>query len=196
MAKVNSPEWKEKISKALKGRKAWNKGITGYKKKPCSWKDKKNISDGVKMAWADGKFSKVDYSKSAEQRKNLSEARKRFYREHPEAAKEHSDKLKGKMVGRKNPNYGKKHIGLNGGEDNTFWKGGVSTLNYRGIGWDRISEDLRKERKKCEVCGTKKDLRVHHKIPYRISKDNSKNNLMVVCNKCHGKIEYPRKSKN
>ena len=43
-----------------------------------------------------------------------------------------------------------------------------------------LRDKLIKERKKCEICGSKKDLQIHH-----IKYNNDEENLMVVCRKCH-----------
>ena len=152
---------------------------------------KKNIQTGVEKSWKDGKFKDVDYSKSDIQKKKISEARLKFYREHPEAAKEHSDRLKGRFTGKDNPNYGKKHEGINAGEKNAFWKGGVATLTWRGLGWKRRSKEIRKrDNNTCQGCGSRGNLQVHHIIPYRISKDNSDKNLITLCNHCHQVREW------
>lgn len=38
----------------------------------------------------------------------------------------------------------------------------------------------------CQKCGiTGKSLDIHHKIPFLISRDNSLNNLITLCRKCH-----------
>jgi very-short-patch-repair endonuclease len=77
---------------------------------------KQNIQKGVKQAWSSGQYKSVDYSKSLAQRRRLSDTKKEFYQQHPEVAREHSEKLKGKMIGSNNPNFGKKHPGLNLGK--------------------------------------------------------------------------------
>lgn len=37
----------------------------------------------------------------------------------------------------------------------------------------------------CQLCGAKGWLCVHHKIPFRISRDNSMDNLITLCKVCH-----------
>lgn len=41
----------------------------------------------------------------------------------------------------------------------------------------------------CAFCGTTKNVQIHHIIPYRITKDNSINNLIPLCPKHHITIE-------
>jgi len=42
----------------------------------------------------------------------------------------------------------------------------------------------------CQMCGrfAKGNLQLHHKIPIKISHDNSWNNLIPLCSSCHGLI--------
>ena len=41
----------------------------------------------------------------------------------------------------------------------------------------------------CAICGTTKNLQVHHIIPFRYTNDNSQSNLIPLCIKHHKKIE-------
>lgn len=196
MAKVGSKEWLESISNSLKGRVPWNKGKSGYKKKPFSDTDKEHIREGVKKAWQEGKYDSVDYSKSDAQKKKLSKAKKLFYKNHPEAAKKHAEKLKGKMTGEKNPNYGKKHKGINAKEKNHFWKGGIAFEPYDDE-FDRAFKRTIREREgfKCFLCfKTQKEngkaLHVHH-IDYE-KKHTTEDNCMALCNSCHPKTQKNR----
>jgi len=68
--------------------------------------------------------------------------------------------------------------------------------NYRGIKirtktkvWIKISKKLRNNNK-CSICGIDENLVVHHIIPYKINQNNNIDNLVVLCRKCHGKIEH------
>ena len=54
-----------------------------------------------------------------------------------------------------------------------------------GRNWRRIRKEVLKRDGKCMHCGTTKKLEVHHIIPFRISKSNSMNNLIVLCKSCH-----------
>lgn len=103
-------------------------------------------------------------------------------------------KLKSSLskIGRKNPMYGKK------GESAGHYKGG-SKRKYgtasRGAGWKIIRKKIKeRDNYKCRGCGiseleTKQNLQVHHKIPYKCTKNNSEDNLITLCSKCHAKQE-------
>ena len=75
---------------------------------------------------------------------------------------------------------GKKHFN---------WVGGRS--RYRGLGWEYTRKQVwKRDGYKCKSCG-KDDCRLdaHHIVPYRISKDNSMNNLITLCTSCHTRTE-------
>ncbi len=47
---------------------------------------------------------------------------------------------------------------------------------------------IKKERKRCESCGTTKNLHVHHRVPVWLGgKICSANNVRVLCKQCHRK---------
>jgi 5-methylcytosine-specific restriction endonuclease McrA len=59
--------------------------------------------------------------------------------------------------------------------------------------WNRIRKIVyKRDNWICQVCGKhcREDIQCHHKIPYRISKDNSLGNLITLCRKCHIKEEH------
>lgn len=95
-------------------------------------------------------------------------------------------------LGELNPMYGKK------GKEGGHWKGG-SKRKYgnasRGIGWKSIKYDIKnRDNHKCRICGRTAEevgtyLQVHHIVPYKCEEDNSNDNLITVCPKCHTKIE-------
>lgn len=75
---------------------------------------------------------------------------------------------------------------------------------YYGDGWMKIAQSIRERDQVCQKCGkTPRDngraLDVHHKIPARISRDNSPENLIALCMSCHHAInvleqyDYPLK---
>jgi len=59
----------------------------------------------------------------------------------------------------------------------------------RGSQWKKIRAEVLNSFPFCAVCGTTKNLQVHHIVPFRITKDNSKSNLIPLCTKHHKKIE-------
>ena len=79
----------------------------------------------------------------------------------------------------------------NVGEKNGRYRGGVSSA--RGVGWrDARLKCIKSKKGICEVCGGK-GRHVHHKLPFRFFTDckhaNKQSNLMLVCAKCHPKVE-------
>jgi hypothetical protein len=74
---------------------------------------------------------------------------------------------------------------------------------WYGIGkarWKKLSKEvLLRDNFTCQKCGrnlTKYKYQCHHKIPYAISKDNSKGNLVSLCTKCHMKEEAKVRKRN
>ena len=56
--------------------------------------------------------------------------------------------------------------------------------------WDHIRRMVyARDNFRCVMCGIKGKLHAHHIVPIKISKDNSMNNLVSVCGKCHRKLE-------
>ena len=79
------------------------------------------------------------------------------------------------------------------GKNHPNWQGGKTPESERRLHnkkWKRISKEMRNKFKECQCCKSKKDLIVHHKIPYMISRDDSEGNLLVLCRHCHGVIEW------
>lgn len=69
------------------------------------------------------------------------------------------------------------------GSENPNWVGG--TDKYRGIDWkEQRKKALERDNHVCKRCDEKGNV-VHHIIPYRISKDNSLDNLITFCKACH-----------
>ena len=63
-------------------------------------------------------------------------------------------------------------------------------FDYGWTGWERIiRKKILKRDIVCQMCGSKKNLRVHHIIPIRAGGTEDENNLITVCNKCHQIIE-------
>lgn len=93
------------------------------------------------------------------------------------------EKIRKSKIGEKNAWYNAF------GDKNPNWRGGKIT--YRGKGWVGIREQVkRRDGKKCRRCGSKKQLQVHHIIPYRKTQDNSLDNLVTLCASCHMAVEH------
>lgn len=59
----------------------------------------------------------------------------------------------------------------------------------RGRSWYAARAEALRRNPFCAVCGTFKYLHVHHIIPYRVSRDNSQENLIPLCRKHHKQVE-------
>ena len=82
------------------------------------------------------------------------------------------------------------------GSEHYNWQGGITPLTrkrVKGIFWKQIADEIRiRDKNTCQLCGLEgngKKLPVHHKIPFKISKDNSPENLITICQSCHMKAE-------
>lgn len=83
------------------------------------------------------------------------------------------------------------------GEKHPFWAGG--SLVSRGAAWSRIRmEVIVDQGGKCAHCGMtnaehkakyKKSLTVHHKILYRLTLSNERENLEALCLPCHRRAD-------
>ena len=101
----------------------------------------------------------------------------------PSKSKAARKKISQAKRGKKNAMYGKI------GSLHHAWKGGKIT--YRGAGWRSIRLlAIRRDGEKCQRCGSKKKLEVHHIIPYRETQDNSLENLVTLCASCHKAVEH------
>lgn len=66
---------------------------------------------------------------------------------------------------------------------------------YYGSKWGKIREAvLARDNYKCTNCSSDQKLEIHHLEKWLESKDNSLNNLVTLCRKCHRKLE-PRNIK-
>jgi len=93
-----------------------------------------------------------------------------------------------RKVGDKNPMFGKK------GELAGHYKGGscrtIYGTSFRGPLWKKIKLNIRKrDNNKCRHCGTEEYLQVHHIVPFKCTQDNSEDNLITLCSKCHAHAE-------
>lgn len=70
------------------------------------------------------------------------------------------------------------------------WLCNTERTKNRGSRWAAISKEVVKEHPFCACCGRAKGrLDVHHIVPYRLSQDSGKKNLIPLCPRCHKKIE-------
>ena len=59
----------------------------------------------------------------------------------------------------------------------------------RGSQWKKIRDAAVKAFPFCGVCGTTKNIQVHHIVPFRLTHDNSQENLIPLCAKHHKWVE-------
>lgn len=59
----------------------------------------------------------------------------------------------------------------------------------RGSQWKKTRDSAIKRQPFCALCGTFNNIQVHHIVPFRLTKDNSKNNLVSLCVKHHKIVE-------
>jgi hypothetical protein len=84
------------------------------------------------------------------------------------------------------------------GSKHPLWQGGK--IWWRGKDWDDLKEQMRKrDGYHCRRCGMNDQecidtfgapLQVHHILPYRLSQDNSPDNLKTLCNHCHSVADH------
>lgn len=123
--------------------------------------------------------------------------------QNPETRKKLSRTMttKGKWTGSNNPNFGGfviRELWDNGtynsrdlsGSNNPAWIDGRSLRKYgRGPDWNiQRLKALKRDSFQCQKCPAQEDLVVHHITPYAVSKNNSLENLIVLCQSCHGEI--------
>lgn len=79
---------------------------------------------------------------------------------------------------------------------NPNWRNGIGKLPWGYEFTKKLKKKVKKrDNKQCKLCGTKENgnhwLYVHH-IDYN-KHNNQENNLITLCDKCHGKTHYNRK---
>lgn len=62
-------------------------------------------------------------------------------------------------------------------------------INGRGSRWQKIRGEVVAAFPFCGMCGTSRRLQVHHIVPWRVERDNSRTNLIPLCVKCHKEVE-------
>lgn len=98
--------------------------------------------------------------------------------------------------GKNNPNYGKKHLGLNAGKKHWNYIDGKSKEPY-SLKFNEFLKELIRNRDNyiCQLCGIEQEdyyrkLDIHH-IDY--NKQNcDEDNLISLCQKCNIKVNYNR----
>jgi len=146
---------------------------------------KRNKKDIVSKAQniAHKKLKQHNWLNNVESRENLRKIQQ---------SEEYRLKMSEMRIGDKNPMFGKY------GKEAGHYKGGSLRLfktAFRGIGW-KLKKAKIKERDNycCQKCGINEEeliqnLQVHHIVPYKCTQDNSDENLITLCSKCHASEE-------
>jgi len=128
------------------------------------------------------KQCRCDWHKSKEKLKTCPRCLKQFLasRNKKYSCCHDCTRLKCSLSGLRNPNW-------KGGF--RYWKKGRFGKDKNGLSW-KVQRRLCWDRDgyKCVSCGKRKNRNpdCHHKIPFRISKSHALNNLVSLCQKCHG----------
>lgn len=69
------------------------------------------------------------------------------------------------------------------------WLCRTERVTGRGSQWHRIRNEAIRLNPFCAICGTRRNLQVHHIVPFRLTFDNSQSNLVPLCRKHHRHIE-------
>ena len=69
------------------------------------------------------------------------------------------------------------------------WMCNTKRTTGRGSQWSRRSKEVIRQQPFCAVCGTCRSLQVHHIVPFRMTHDNSRSNLVALCVKHHKVVE-------
>jgi hypothetical protein len=188
LGRKHSEESKKKMSDALKGRTAWNKGKEGCYSEETIEKIK---SARAKQVMKKGR----KHSEESKEKNRIAHLGK----QHTEQSKK---KLSVAAKGRKLSEAQKIKLSKGKlGEKNPQWQGGISKLPY-GQDWTEDLKDAIRKRDEhtCQICGETQEefgerlgrkLTVHH-IDYDKNNCNP-DNLTTLCISCHTKTGTNRK---
>jgi len=142
--------------------------------------ERRDRSFAVEIQWQNNDERR---NQAAQVMKKLNKERDYTGNNNPAKQKDTREKISKSKLGPRNAMYGRF------GSRNPNWKGGKIT--YRGRGWHGIrTMVIRRDKNRCRRCGSRKQLQVHHIIPYRKNQDNSFDNLVTLCASCHMAVEY------
>lgn len=74
------------------------------------------------------------------------------------------------------------------------WLAQTTIEGGRGRLWKRLARAAVAATPFCGWCGTTKRLHVHHIVPYRLTANNHRSNLIPLCQACHKRIETATKT--
>lgn len=181
----HTEEAKRKNAEAHRGKPSVLKG------RPRTEETKKKLSLQLKGRFVGPLSPRYGKKATPEQRKRLSDAKKGLK---PNLSSETRAHMSARWSGENNPKYN------NGcfGSDNPNWRGGLSFEPYGSEFNDKLKKQIKeRDNYKCQ-CPTHNPehdrllLAAHH-IDYN-KKNNDPNNLITLCEVCHGKTNYHRES--
>jgi len=56
--------------------------------------------------------------------------------------------------------------------------------------WKERAQNIKDSRKTCEVCNSTSRLHIHHKIKISNGGNHASNNLVLLCERCHGELHH------
>jgi len=190
---IYSEETIKKMSDSRIGHTSWNKGITGYKLKPCTEEQKEflrqlNTGNNYNLGHKHSEETKLKMSKSMtghrwteEQKQN---AKGRVFSEaHKKKISLTRIKIRDKYSGKNSPN----------------WKGGISFEPYCVKFNNNFKESIRnKFNRICFICGKTEELNGQRLSIHHISYDktclceNMDCKFVPLCVSCHSKTNHNR----
>lgn len=75
------------------------------------------------------------------------------------------------------------------GHYHLWLRGGVLSVPRNQSVQKRVSRAALKRQPFCAICGTTRNMEVHHIVPYRLTQDDSPENQMPLCKKHHKIVE-------
>jgi len=188
-----SEEHRKKLSESHLGQVAWNKGKRGI----YSEQSLQKMSENRK-----GKNKGRKHSEETKRKIGIKSASRKY----GPMSEEHKQKISLALKGKPCPHPNRKsRKGIPTGyipksafkKGHKVWNyidgrsGRIDLKNRYGKDWPKIRESVfERDGYCCQCC--KSDgiiLEVHHIIPFMITKDNSMDNLISLCKKCHRKVE-------
>jgi len=123
------------------------------------------------------------------------------YTKGKELTEEHKTRIGESQKGEKGFWYGKKAStetrkklsDMRRGKKHWNWRGGKKNRNYYGLDWNDIRKSIyERDLWTCQLCEKKnpKPIQCHHIVPFKVTQDNSPENLITLCCSCHSKEEY------
>lgn len=213
-----SEEHRAKLSIALRGRAAWNSGTATIEIRHCQHCGAEFQAEVTPSRTERGKFCSKACANKGKTGKQLWPDGRVLSEEHVAAIRTAGEKRRG-IPFKHDKQFQKGFVPHNKGKpfrhSGTFKIGHPRYTNhsfpmghtpwnyidgrgkdrgtslYGGAAWERIRNSIReRDRNQCNYCGeSEKKLHVHHLVPFRVSHDNSAENLVLACVKCHRREE-------